>query len=57
MLSIRSIASRAIRTAGSSSSRTVGYATISEDKLKYKVVVVGAGTLSPSHPESVEFTL
>lgn len=41
MLSIRSIASRSIRTANS---RSVGYATISEDKHRYKVVVVGAGT-------------
>ena len=43
MMSIRSIASRAIQTANSVSFRSAGYATISEEKHKYKVVVVGAG--------------
>ncbi|KAF9653090.1 FAD/NAD-P-binding domain-containing protein [Thelephora ganbajun] len=44
MLSIRSIATRAIQTANSASLRSVGYATLSEEKHKYKVVVIGAGT-------------
>lgn len=43
MLSIRSIASRAFSTAGSVSLRSVGYATVSTEKQKYKVLVVGAG--------------
>lgn len=43
MLSTRSIAARAISATNALSFRRVGYATISEDIHKYKVVVVGAG--------------
>jgi len=45
MLPVRSIRSRAIQTAKSISLRSAGYATVSEEKHKYKVVVVGAGGL------------
>ena len=45
MLPVRPIASRAISTVKSTSFRSAGYATISEDGHKYKVLVVGAGEL------------
>lgn len=43
MLSIRSIAGRAVQTTKLLSFRTAGYATVSDEKHKYRVVVIGAG--------------
>ena len=49
MLSIRSIASRAIFASNPVSLRGASYATLAEDKHKYKVVIVGAGALLLLH--------
>lgn len=43
MLSVRSIASRAVQAAKSVSLKRAGYATVSDEKHRYKVVIVGAG--------------
>ena len=43
MLSIRLIANRTISTVSSVPPRSASYATVSTEKHKYRVVVVGAG--------------